>query len=162
MSSYLSVTGILTHIHPAVGQDGQYGCTLNLTVSTYEQGDINFTLNGDTYVVDNTPLNPGDRVTIFYEGDSPAPLIYPPQYQAAAVASTEHYQYYLGEFYNNYVSTDGSLQITSSAPLNRILPNGQTFSGLIEGKLVLVEYTTSTRSIPAQVSPDRLIVFCYD
>lgn len=161
MSSYLSVTGILTRIQPAEGNSTGYGCTLNLSVSTFQQGQVNFTMNGDTYVVDSTPLNPGDRVTIFYDGNAPAPLIYPPQYQAVAAAESSNHQYYLGEFYNNFVSTDGSLQINSGVPINAFLPNGQIYSGALAGKTVLVEYTASTRSIPALISPDRIIVFCY-
>ena len=42
-----------------------------------------------------------------------------------------------------------------------ILPNGQTFYGALAGNTVLVEYTAATRSIPAQIQPDRIIVFCY-
>ena len=162
MSSYLSVTGILTRIQPAADDNStRYGCTLNLSVNTFQQGEVNFTMNGDTYVVDSTPLNPGDRVTIFYDGNAPAPLIYPPQYQAVAAAHSAYYQYYLGEFYNNFVSTDGTLKINNGAPINAFLPNGQIYSGALVGKTVLVEYTVSTRSIPALISPDRIIVFCY-
>ncbi len=160
MSSYLSVTGILTRIQPAEEESTRYGCTLNLSVNTFQQGEVNFTMTGDTYVVDCTPFNPGDRVTIFYDGSAPAPLIYPPQYQAAAAAGSAYYKYYLGEFYNNLVSTDGTIRINNSAPLNAFLPNGQIYSGALAGKTVLVEYTSSTKSIPALVTPERIIVFC--
>lgn len=162
MSSYLSISGVITRIQPLTGvNSSQYGCTLNMTIRSTQQGEVNFTLNGDTYVVDNTTLRPGDQVTVFYDGNAPTPLIYPPQYKAVVIAVSTYYQYYLGEFYNNFVSTDGVLQLNSMAALNAYLPNGQIYSGALVGKTVLVEYTTSTRSIPAQTTPNRVIVFCY-
>ena len=161
MSSYLSVTGVITRIQAAAESSTQYGCTLNMTVNTFQQGEVHFTLNGDTYVIDNTTLKPGDPVTVFYDGNAPAPLLYPPQYQAVAAAVSSYYQYYLGEFYNHFISTDGTLQINPSAPLNAYLPNGQAFTGALAGKTVLVEYRASTRSIPAFITPERVIVFCY-
>lgn len=162
MSSYLSVSGVITRIQPLTGvNSSQFGCTLNMSIRSTQQGEVNFTLNGDTYVVDNTTLRPGDQVTVFYDGNAPAPLIYPPQYKAVVIAVSTYYQYYLGEFYNNFVSTDGTLQLNSMASLNAYLPNGQIYSGALAGKTVLIEYTTSTRSIPAQTTPNRIIVFCY-
>lgn len=162
MSSYLSVSGVITRIQPLTGvNSSQFGCTLNMSIRSTQQGEVNFTLNGDTYVVDNTTLRPGDQVTVFYDGNAPAPLIYPPQYKAVVIAVSTYYQYYLGEFYNNFVSTDGTLQLNSMASLNAYLPNGQIYSGALVGKTVLIEYTTSTRSMPAQTTPNRIIVFCY-
>ena len=161
MNAYISVSGVVARIEPVIPTQADYGCTLNLTLRPFSQGEINFTMNGETYVVDNYPVNPGDRVTIFYDANAPVPLIYPPQYKAVAVANSSYYNYYLGEFYNNFVSTDGRFQISNSSPLNMILPNGQTFYGALAGNTVLVEYMAATRSIPAQIQPDRIIVFCY-
>ena len=162
MSSYLSVSGVITRIQPLAGvNSSQYGCTLNMSIRSLQQGEVNFTVTGDTYVVDNTTLHPGDQVTVFYDGNAPAPLIYPPQYKAVVIALSAYHKYYLGEFYNNFVSTDGTLQLNGMAAQGTFLPNGQIFSGALVGKTALVEYTSSTRSIPAQTTPDRVIVFCY-
>lgn len=162
MNSYLSVTGIITQIQPmANNQASDYGCTLLFTVRTGSQGEVQFTVNGNTYVMDNIPFNSGDRITLFYDGNAPAPLIYPPRYQAVVAAHSNYYQYYLGEFYNSLVSTDGTLQINSDAVINAYLPNGQIFSGALAGKTVLVEYSSSSRSIPALINPNRIIVFCF-
>ena len=99
MNAYISVSGIVARIEPVIPTQADYGCTLNLTLRSFSQGEINFTMNG--------------------------------------------------------------FQISNSAPLNMILPNGQTFYGALAGNTVLVEYTAATRSIPAQIQPDRIIVFCY-
>lgn len=161
MSSFLSVTGVITQIQPSANDGTSYGCSLTMTVQTFYQGVVIFTISGDTYVVDNAPLISGDQVTVFYDGNAPAPLIYPPQFKAVVAARSNGRQYYLGEFYNNFISVDQTIQINESVPIRFLLPNGQTFSGAIVGKTVLVEYTTSSRSIPALVTPTRIIVFCY-
>lgn len=161
MSSYLSVTGTVTQLQPAEDENGSsYGCALIMTIQTFYQGIAVFTLSGDTYVVDNVNIKPGSQVTVFYDGNAPAPLIYPPRYKAVLAASSGRYQYYLGEFYNSFVSTDQTIQLNGDIPINFVLPNGQTYSGAIVGKTVLVEYTASSRSIPAFVTPERVIVFC--
>lgn len=161
MSSFLSVTGVITQIQSDVNDGTSYGCSLTMTVQTFYQGIVIFTVSGDTYVVDNALLQTGDQVTFFYDGNAPAPLIYPPQFKAVVAAKSNRNQYYLGEFYNNFISVDQTIQINESGPLRFLLPNGQPFSGAIVGKTVLVEYTTSSRSIPALVNPSRIIVFCY-
>lgn len=162
MSSYLSVTGVITQIQPVnTNSSSELGCTMTMAVQTYYQGNVIFTLNGDTYVVDNAPLSVSDPVTVFYDGDAPAPLIYPPQYKAVVAARSSRSQYYLGEFYNNLLSTDRTIQLNGDVPLKLYLPNGQPFYGAITGKTVLVEYTSATKSIPAFVTPTRIIVFCY-
>ena len=162
MSSYSSVTGVITQIQTyADNNSSSLGCTLLLSVRTQSQEEVRFTVTGDTYVVDNISLNPGDRVTFFYDSNTPVPLSYPPQYKAVAAALSTYYHYYLGEFNNSLISTDGTLQLNSSAVLNTYLPNGQIFTGAISGKIALVEYTTSTRSVPALVSPIRIFIFCY-
>lgn len=162
MSSYLSVTGVITQIQPAGSGSSDYGCTLTMAIQTNYQGNVVFTVNGDTYVVDQTPFSVGEQATFFYDGDTPVPLIYPPQYKAVVAAKSSNRQYYLGEFYNHLLSLDQTIQINRDVPLNLSLPNGQPFTGSIAGKTVLVEYTSSTRSIPAIVTPTRIIVFCYD
>lgn len=162
MSNYISLTGTVTQIQPFADNSTNYGCTLIFTVRGTAQGEVQFTLNGNTYVPDNIPFNSGDRVTFFYDGNAPVPLIYPPRYTAVVAAPADQFQYYLGEFYNSFISTDGQIQINkSNSPLPMYLPNGQVYSGALSGKTVLVEYTTSTRSIPAIIQPRRITVFCY-
>lgn len=161
MSTYVAVTGIVTRIDP-LSSGSNYGCTILLSVRTSQENEVNFTLTGDTYVVDNFSFNPGERITVFYDQDAPAPLIYPPQYRAVAAAISSYHNYYLGEFNADLVSTDGTIQLNDSAPLNTYLPNGQFYSGALAGHIAMVEYTNSSKSIPALVTPERVFVFCYD
>lgn len=166
MSSYLSMTGVVSQIQPsAVSGSGteaqtEQDCCLSLTLQTYYQGTVLFTFTGDTYVLDNETIRPGDQLTVFYDRDAPVLLIYPPTYQAVLLAKSSGRQFYLGQFNDNFVSTDNALQLTVDPNTPVLLPNGQVFSGNISGKTVLAEYQASTRSIPAQTTPDLLIVFC--
>ena len=50
----------------------------------------------------------------------------------------------------------------SSKTTKTVLPNGQLFVGYLAGKTLLVLYTSSTRSIPAQTTPEQIVVFCQD
>lgn len=161
MSRYLSLTGIITQMQPLTDNHTDYGCTILFTVYLTGQNEVQFTVNGGTYVVDNIPFQIGDRVTFFYDSSAAAPLLYPLRYAAVAAALAENGHYYLGEFYNSFISTDGTLQINETENLLPMyLPNGQIYSGALAGKTVLAEYTTSTRSIPAIIQPTRIIVFC--
>lgn len=162
MSQFIPVTGTITQITPSADIGGKTcGCSLSMTVQSFYQGVNVFTVTGDTYVVNNTQLRPGDQAIFFYDGNAPATLIYPPRFKAVVAAKSGRFQYYLGEFNNNFTSSDQTIRLNSDAPIPFLLPNGQPYSGSIAGKTVLVEYTTSTRSVPALVTPERVIVFCY-
>lgn len=161
MNSYIAVTGVITQIQPDTGDGSNYGCSMTITIQSYYQGPTLFTLSGDTYVVDNALLQPGDRVTFFYNANAPTPLIYPPKYKAVVAAKSNIYQYYLGQFDNDFMSLDRTLQMNGNVPIRFILPNGQNFPGAIVGKTVLVEYSSASKSIPALINPNRVIVFCY-
>lgn len=161
MASYTAVTGTITQIQPDIGNGSDYGCSMTISIQSYQQGMVQFTLTGNTYVVDNALLSPGDTVTFFYDSNAPVPLIYPPRYRAVVAAKSGSRQYYLGQFDNDYLSTDNTLRMNGSIPIRFLLPNGQIFPGAMVGKTVLVEYQSSTRSIPALINPSRVFVFCY-
>lgn len=163
MNSFLSLTGIITQIQPNIGNDNSsYGCVLTVTLNTCNQGTVFFHMSGDTYVLDNTPFQKGDCVTFFYDALAPVPLIYPPQFRAVVAVKSNPCQYFLGTFSDDLVSSDQSICLDSNMQLPLYLPNGQPFCGSVAGKILLVEYTSSTKSIPALVCPNRIIVFCYN
>ncbi len=166
MSQYTPTTGIITQIDWQTSDPAQLGCSLMVSFRSMDQGDIHMIVNGSTYVVDNRQLKVGDQVTFFYSLYAPVPLIYPPQYQAVAAVHTPSGQYAtLDVFhqipYNSQLTNpDDTLRLNLSAATYRMLPNGQPFGGALSGKLLLVLYGATTRSIPAQTTPDRIIVFC--
>lgn len=167
MSQYTPTTGMILQIDWQPTEDSsQIGCGLTLTLNSTDQGLIHIHLDGSTYVLDNRRLNVGDQVTCFYSLLAPVPLIYPPVYHAVVIAHTSGASYAsLDVFTQTFgcgglTNSDDTLRLNISPLTPRLLPNGQIFGGNLSGKLLLVIYSATTRSIPAQTSPEQIIVFC--
>ena len=60
----------------------------------------------------------------------------------------------------NLVSSDRSLKINPSAETVIMTQNGLPYSGSLARKNLIVFYSASTRSIPAQTTPEEIIVLC--
>ncbi|HWQ75786.1 MAG TPA: hypothetical protein VN441_10755, partial [Syntrophomonas sp.] len=58
-------------------------------------------------------------------------------------------------------SSDGQLRLNLSPYTVIVLTNGQLFSRYPGNRDLIVIYGPSTRSIPAQTTPYRIIVLCY-
>ena len=167
MTQYTPTTGIILQIEwQSTGDPAQNGCGLTLTLNSMDQGLIHIHLDGSTYVLNNRQMNVGDQVTCFYSTFAPVPLIYPPTYHAVVIAHTSAASYATLDVFTRQangcglINTENSLQLNISGLTPRFLPNGQLFGGDLSGKLLLVIYSTTTRSIPAQTAPEQVIVFC--
>ena len=166
MSRYTPTSGTITQIDWLDTDPRQIGCGLLYTFASYDQGTIQMALDDSTFVLDDQPLMVGDQVTFFYPLDSPVPLIYPPRYRAAAAVHTPCGTYATLDVFTQspmsgqLTNEDDSLRLNLSNRTWMTLPNGQPFGGALSGKLLLVLYGATTRSIPAQTTPDRIVVFC--
>ncbi len=166
MSQYAPITGRILQIDGQSAGYEQAGCGMTLMIDTMDQGIVNMNLDGSTYVLHNRRLNAGDFVTCFYSLFAPVPLIFPPVYRAVAIAHTDEGGHaVLDVFTQSYqgghlINSDHSLVLNVSGRTSRILPNGQFFGGSLSGKLLLATYGATTRSIPAQATPDVVVVFC--
>ncbi len=166
MSQYTSTSGTILQIEWQNTGDDQAGCALNLTFQSLDQGLINMIVDGTTYVMNNCPLRVGDQVTFFYDTNAPVPLIYPPQYRASAAVHTPSGTYAAldvftqGTYGSQLTNSDDTLRLNLSNSTSIMLANGQPFGGTLSGKLLLVIYGATTRSIPAQTTPEKIIVFC--
>lgn len=154
-SSYEKVTGVIRDI-----RNGGSCCSMIIAVDT-EGEVVNFVVSGDTGVVDNVRLRRGMRVTAFYDTSLPAPAIFPPQYQAELVTALRSGQDVTLKFFDDTLTAeDGSLKLNIS-PLTSIRTmNGQRFMCSPESQELLVYYSSVTKSIPPQTSPQRIIVMC--
>lgn len=135
-------------------------CSQMLTLRT-EDGIVKFLLTSDTRVIDSRRLRQGMRVAVFYDESLPVPLIFPPQYQAQLVAVLgRNEQIMLNYFDRNLLAGDSSLQlnIARNTPVQTV--NGQMFSCDIGERTLLVYYSSETRSIPSQTTPDKIVVLC--
>jgi len=144
------------------GQNGESeGCYKLFTVENELGAIVNFVVSPTTYFVDHEMIVVGDRLTGYYDGDAPALLIYPPQYQALVMVKDNPNQNVKVNYFNNQlVSSDGQLQLNLSPFTQIILTNGQLFSRYPANRDLIVIYGPTTRSIPAQTTPYRIIVLC--
>lgn len=155
-TNYIGITGIIERISRM-----QNDCCSQLLTLRTMNGVVNFILSPGTYVVDNTPLRTGMRIAAFYDSNLPVPLIYPPQYQAAFIGRIEPSEnIMIAYFDSNLLSEENQLKLNIGSGTHVATANGQRFTCNLGEHLLIVYYRATTRSVPAQTTPDRVIVFC--
>ena len=82
-SRYLGLQGIVTNISN-LNDDG---CTKLFEVRDQNGRITNFVITPSTYFINQANIARGMSITVFYDADAPAVLIYPPRLQAVVVAS---------------------------------------------------------------------------
>ena len=163
MTNFYSFHGTVTEIRDFyTGQNGEKeGCNKFITVENGLGTIVNFVISPTTYFVDHVMVTVGDRVTGYYDGDAPALLIYPPQYQALVMVKDSSNQNVKVDYFNRQlVSSDGQLRLNISPYTRIVLTNGQLFTRNPANRDLIVIYGPTTQSIPAQTTPNRIIVLC--
>ncbi|GEN83776.1 hypothetical protein SLU01_20880 [Sporosarcina luteola] len=146
---------------PGRHNDPLTGCYKLFTVQDRNGSVVNFVIEPETYFVDHALVKVGDRVTGYYDANAPAPLIYPPQYRTIVMAKDRSNQFVKVDFFNNQlISSDGSLKLNLSRDTEMVLENGQAFTLYPANRDLVVIYGATTRSIPAQTTPNKIIVLC--
>jgi hypothetical protein len=115
MINFYSFRGTVTMISDYnIGQEGE-GCYKLMTVEDGSGEIVNFVVSPTTYFVDHSVVAVGDRITGYYDGNAPVPLIYPPQYQALVIVKDSPYQNVKVDYFNSLlVSNDGQLRLNIS------------------------------------------------
>lgn len=158
-TSYLTVTGTITQIQP-MGTGGNE-CSQFVTVEDGTGNVTNFVVTPSTYIADFATLYQGMQAHFVYNADLPVPLIYPPQFTAVAVVSTvSAVNVTAGYFNNRLLNSDNSLQLNLTEGVPVVTSNNQVFYGSPAGRYLIVMYDRTTRSIPAQTTPDKIVVMC--
>ncbi|MFE1246090.1 hypothetical protein ACFW35_18430 [Fictibacillus sp. NPDC058756] len=163
MTNFYSFRGTINMISDIyTGQDGEgEGCYKLISIENGSGALVNFVVSPSTYFVDHVMVEIGDRVTGYYDGNAPALLIYPPQYQALVMVKDSPYQNVKVDYFNNQLeSSDGQLELNISPYTRIVLTNGQAFSRRPDNRDLIVIYGAVTQSIPAQTTPYRIIVLC--
>jgi hypothetical protein len=163
MTNFYSFQGTVTMISDFyTGQNGeQEGCYKLLSIDNGLGAIVNFVVSPTTYFVEHAVVTVGDRVTGYYDGNAPVPLIYPPQYRALVMVKNSPYQNVKVDYFNSQlVSNDGQLQLNMSPYTQIVLTNGQPFSKKPTNRDLIVIYGPTTKSIPAQTTPYQVIVLC--
>lgn len=155
-TSLVPVYGVIQNIAPAQDQC----CTSMITLFT-SNGIVRFALGPQTYVIDNVRLFPGMSVVAFYNPNDPVPLIFPPQYQAAIIGHRrQNENVAAGYFDQNLTMENQALQLNIGSSTDIITSNGQSYPCSPAGQYLVVFYGATTRSLPPQATPRRIIVFC--
>lgn len=124
-----------------------------------------FAVNKDTLIFDNTgkevELKKGDKVTAYNEANKPMILIYPPQYspEVIIVETEATSSVAVGAFDKDLLSEEYSLKLNVSEETKIFTASGEKgkVADLAEQQL-LVFYTITTMSIPAQTPPTKVII----
>lgn len=153
--AFIPITGTILSI-----SRGSDCCSQMMTIRT-GNGTVNFLIDSRTLVIDSRQLRTGLRVAAFYDSSLPVPLIFPPQYRAQIVAVLGRSEQAAFKYFNrNLVASDRSLQLNISEQTIVQTVNGQRFDCHPGNQDLLVYYSATTRSIPPQTTPSRIIVFC--
>ncbi len=154
-TSLVPVIGVIMNI-----TRGNDCCSQMVSLRT-ENGIVNFAVDMDTVIIDSRQLRQGMRVAAFYDSNLPVPLIFPPQYRAQIVTVLgRNEQVMLNYFDENLTATDGSLQLNVGPGTVIKTINGQNITCNLGEHILLVYYTVTTRSIPPQTTPRKIIVLC--
>jgi hypothetical protein len=163
MINFQSFQGTITMISDfMIDQSGKDdGCYKLISVENGLGGSVNFVVSPTTYFVDHAMVAVGDRVTGYYDGNAAVPFIYPPQYRALIMVKDSPYQNVKVDYFNSHlVSRDGQLKVNISPYTPILLTNGQAFSRNPSNRNLIVIYGPKTKSIPAQTTPYKIIVWC--
>ncbi len=154
-TSLVPIIGVIMNI-----TRGNDCCSQMVSLRT-ENGIVNFAVDMDTVIIDSRQLRQGMRVAAFYDSNLPVPLIFPPQYRAQIVTVLgRNEQVMLNYFDENLTAADGSLQLNVGAGTVIKTINGQNITCNLGEHILLVYYTVTTRSIPPQTTPRKIIVLC--
>ncbi len=143
------------------GVNEEEGCYKIISVENETGAMVNFVIAPNTYFVDQAIVAVGDRVTGYYDRNAPVPFIYPPQYRALVMVKESPFQNVKVDYFDNQlVSSDGFLRLNLAPNTTILLANGQPFSGNPANRNLIVIYGPATKSIPAQTTPYRVIIWC--
>ncbi|MBE5883971.1 MAG: hypothetical protein E7291_06100 [Lachnospiraceae bacterium] len=161
-NSFGSMTGTIVEMTPMrLGNRRADACRIFVTVEDMDGNTINFIMTPSTYVVDFTTLSVGMRCTFWYRADAPVPLIYPPQYNAVVVAQERNDRFVNVSYYNSaLINEEQTLQLNIDGTVDIRTTNNQYYQGNPANHNLVVSYVTSTRSLPAQTTPRRVMVLC--
>ncbi|MGE8003700.1 stalk domain-containing protein [Lysinibacillus sp. NPDC093216] len=138
-----------------------------ITYFTVKDGDQTniLEITKDTLVFDNTgkkvDLKEGDKIVAYTFANKPQKLIYPPQFnpEVVIIETKEAGFVEVDYFFENLTNTYDMLKLSIGENTELLNTKGEKVAAkdLVEKNLV-VFYTASTKSIPAQTTPSKVIV----
>ena len=122
-----------------------------------DDGNATFVSNFNIFVLGEEPAV-GDYITGYYLMGGFMAMIYPPRYNVSVIVNGDFLAVAVDRFNEELVSYDGFLQLNMDESVEVILQSGEAFDGELAGRKLVVVYDISTRSIPAQTTPNKVVV----
>lgn len=150
-----SITGTVKSI-----TDSETSKDIKYVLVENENGEeANIVISKDTYILNNAEVTVGKVVTGFYASNTPMLMIYPPQYktEVLVVGNMDQIVKY-DVFDKDLISSDKSLKLSISDKTEIVSQDGKAFEGELANRKLVVLYGVSSKSIPAQTNPSKIIV----
>ncbi|MDK2967585.1 MULTISPECIES: hypothetical protein [Lacrimispora] len=163
MANYLSVYGVVNSVTPFQTSVTGQSCSVLLSVTTQSQGQIDFVVSLQTFVLEQHTFRPGEPVIGVYDTSVPVPLIYPPQYQAVVLApNRDGNMAALDYFDDDLLNSEQTirLNIPADGSTEILMTNGQYYLYNPGGHYLFFLYASASVNTPAEITPEKIIVFC--
>lgn len=138
-----------------------------LFTAQLEGNVFNFYVDNKTLVFDEhgneAELKIGDTISLSIYADQPMILIYPPQYAPPVVIVEKDdtaNSVKVAQFDENFLSDDGKLKLNLNEESVIVNSKGEKVAAKdLKNYSAIVFYGPTTKSIPAQTAPEKIIVF---
>lgn len=167
-ASYISVD--VTVVKTDSNVDGIIKTTTDVNNKDDQNNTVNLMITDDTLVYDNlgnkkalSDLTDGSKITVFTGSYEPTPLILPVQYTANVIIingdkeGNVNADTYLADE-EGYTNAANTLNIAAADDTKIVDKNEKEYKGDLDKNDLIVFYGVSTKSIPAQTTPTKVVV----
>ena len=167
-ASYISVD--VTVVKTDSDVDGIIKTTTDVNNKDDQNNTVNLKITDDTLVYDNlgnkkalSDLTDGSKITVFTGSYEPTPLILPVQYTANIIIingdqeGNVNIDTYLADE-EGYTNAANTLNIATADDTKIVDKNEKEYKGDLDKNDLIVFYGVSTKSIPAQTTPTKVVV----
>ena len=167
-ASYISVD--VTVVKTDSDVDGIIKTTTDVNNKDDQNNTVNLKITDDTLVYDNlgnkkalSDLTDGSKITVFTGSYEPTPLILPVQYTANVIIingdkeGNVNADTYLADE-EGYTNAANTLNIAAADDTKIVDKNEKEYKGDLDKNDLIVFYGVSTKSIPAQTTPTKVVV----
>ena len=167
-ASYISVD--VTVVKTDIDVDGIIKTTTDVNNKDDQNNTVNLKITDDTLVYDNlgnkkalSDLTDGSKITVFTGSYEPTPLILPVQYTANVIIingdkeGNVNVDTYLADE-EGYTNAANNLNIAAADDTKIVDKNEKEYKGDLDKNDLIVFYGVSTKSIPAQTTPTKVVV----
>lgn len=167
-ASYISVD--VTVVKTDSDVDGIIKTTTDVNNKDDQNNTVNLKITDDTLVYDNlgnkkalSDLTDGSKITVFTGSYEPTPLILPVQYTANVIIingdkeGNVNADTYLADE-EGYTNAANTLNIAAADDTKIVDKDEKEYKGDLDKNDLIVFYGASTKSIPAQTTPTKIVV----